>query len=103
MGQILMSFLNPFKKYRRRKGYIVQSRTSGPLFRCKKCRMVLASHASVLPHRSGRSTPDWKELSESRQQQNEEQEMEKEGLPGVTLIDTLETAYKVKSLIKLIF
>ena len=58
----------------------IQSRTSGPLFRCKKCRMVLASHASVLPHRSGRSTPDWKDLLDSN---DVDQEMEKECKNGI--------------------
>ena len=68
---------------RRTKASANKIRASGPLFRCKKCRMVLASHASVLPHRSGRSSPDWKELLLEDKQQNVDHEIEKEGLPAV--------------------
>ena len=42
--------------------------------------MVLASHASVLPHRPGRAAPHWKDLlqqTKSRLAQSEEKEMEK--------------------------
>lgn len=68
---------------RRNRASANKIRTSGPLFRCRKCRMVLASHASVLPHRSGASTPDWRELLESRQQKVDDQEMEKECKNGI--------------------
>ena len=40
-------------------------RKEGPLFRCKKCRQILACQAAVLPHAAGSADVSWTNLVNS--------------------------------------